>query len=187
MQQLVRGVIIGSVLCCLNSAVGYFTPARATTVTSNDIVTMSLPSSGNFLLDSVNIFLNLSTTDPLGPNEGFRARLFDGSDTLRSIRNPSSGQFVFDTSFGIPFNLSGTVFGSGGHVIIDNVVGSFELEGANVTYVALGGSTIALGVPVSFEVNAVPLPAALPLFATGLGALGLLGWRRKKKAAALAA
>ena len=26
-----------------------------------------------------------------------------------------------------------------------------------------------------------PLPAALPLFATGLGALGLLGWRRKQK------
>ena len=32
-----------------------------------------------------------------------------------------------------------------------------------------------------------PLPAALPLFAGGLGALGLLGWRRKKKAEALAA
>ena len=32
-----------------------------------------------------------------------------------------------------------------------------------------------------------PLPATLPLFATGLGALGLLGWRRKRKAAALAA
>jgi hypothetical protein len=32
--------------------------------------------------------------------------------------------------------------------------------------------------------SAVPLPAALPLFATGLGALGLLGWRRKKKATA---
>ena len=31
------------------------------------------------------------------------------------------------------------------------------------------------------------IPAALPLFATGLGALGLLGLRRKKKAAALAA
>jgi hypothetical protein len=29
-----------------------------------------------------------------------------------------------------------------------------------------------------------PLPAALPLFATGLGALGLLGWRRKRKAVA---
>jgi hypothetical protein len=29
---------------------------------------------------------------------------------------------------------------------------------------------------------ATPLPAALPLFATGLGSLGLLGWRRKRKA-----
>jgi hypothetical protein len=28
-----------------------------------------------------------------------------------------------------------------------------------------------------------PLPGALPLFATGLGVLGLLGWRRKKAAA----
>ena len=34
---------------------------------------------------------------------------------------------------------------------------------------------------------ATPLPAALPLFATGLGALGLLGWRRKRKAQAVGA
>ena len=31
---------------------------------------------------------------------------------------------------------------------------------------------------------ATPLPGALPLFATGLGALGLLGWRRKRAAVA---
>jgi len=31
---------------------------------------------------------------------------------------------------------------------------------------------------------ATPLPGALPLFATGLGVLGLLGWRRKRKVAA---
>ena len=30
-------------------------------------------------------------------------------------------------------------------------------------------------------IQATPLPAALPLFASGLGALGLLGWRRKRK------
>jgi hypothetical protein len=35
--------------------------------------------------------------------------------------------------------------------------------------------------------STTPLPAALPLFASGLGALGLLGWRRKRKNAALAA
>jgi hypothetical protein len=35
---------------------------------------------------------------------------------------------------------------------------------------------------VSFGPNsAVPLPAALPLFATGLGLLGAMGWRRKRK------
>jgi hypothetical protein len=32
-------------------------------------------------------------------------------------------------------------------------------------------------------VSGVPLPGALPLFASGLAGLGLLGWRRKKKAA----
>jgi hypothetical protein len=28
----------------------------------------------------------------------------------------------------------------------------------------------------------MPIAAALPLFATGIGGLGLLGWRRKRKA-----
>ena len=38
-------------------------------------------------------------------------------------------------------------------------------------------------VPPQFgEPIATPLPAALPLFATGLGVWGLLGWRRKRKA-----
>ncbi len=35
-------------------------------------------------------------------------------------------------------------------------------------------------------VAATPLPAALPLFASGLGALGLFGWRRKRKPQAAA-
>jgi hypothetical protein len=36
------------------------------------------------------------------------------------------------------------------------------------------------GVTATLE-TATPLPAALPLFATGLGGLGLLGWRMKRK------
>ena len=35
-----------------------------------------------------------------------------------------------------------------------------------------------------FGAIATPLPAALPLFASGLAALGLLAWRRKRKNAA---
>jgi len=37
------------------------------------------------------------------------------------------------------------------------------------------------------QITETPVPAALPLFATGLGALGLLGWRRKKKTTGVAA
>jgi hypothetical protein len=35
--------------------------------------------------------------------------------------------------------------------------------------------------------TSTPVPAALPLFATGFGLIGLLGWRRKWKGVAEAA
>ena len=51
-----------------------------------------------------------------------------------------------------------------------------------------GTCTVDLQTVITYTgVSATPLPAALPLFASGLGAMGLLGWRRKRKAAALAA
>jgi hypothetical protein len=56
-----------------------------------------------------------------------------------------------------------TLSGSEASAIIDNVT------------ISTGGGGNA---------GTTPLPAALPLFATGLGALGLLGWRRKRKNAA---
>jgi hypothetical protein len=37
------------------------------------------------------------------------------------------------------------------------------------------------------SISSTPIPAALPLFVTGLGGLGLLGWRRKRKNAAAVA
>jgi hypothetical protein len=55
-------------------------------------------------------------------------------------------------------------------------------------YAVAGGDTYGadrLGA-VDLAAAATPLPAALPLFASGLGALGVLGWRRKKKAKATA-
>ena len=44
-------------------------------------------------------------------------------------------------------------------------------------YSAIGAGSVS-------STPATPLPAALPLFASGLGALGLFGWRRKRKSAA---
>jgi hypothetical protein len=58
----------------------------------------------------------------------------------------------------------------------------------SVTIIASEGFSLVNHLAVSglAEVppSETPLPAALPLFATGLGALGLLGWRRKRKAQA---
>jgi hypothetical protein len=69
----------------------------------------------------------------------------------------------------------------------------------NATFASLGissggyqwswgpGADQSFTIVVSTPASATPIPAALPLFASGLGVLGLLGWRRKKKAQAAAA
>lgn len=49
----------------------------------------------------------------------------------------------------------------------------------------LSGYTLEFSAGIQNSAAATPLPAALPLFASGLGALGLLGWRRKRKVAAV--
>jgi hypothetical protein len=64
-------------------------------------------------------------------------------------------------------------------------------------FVPLAGTSALDPCPVSFAnagciavfapVNATPLPATLPLFAAGIAGIGLLGWRRKRKAHTLAA
>jgi len=66
--------------------------------------------------------------------------------------------------------------------------GSSEVSRVRITSgnVALAPGQLGPGVTVMDdfifgEPSNTPLPAALPLFATGLGVLGLLGWRRKRK------
>ena len=59
--------------------------------------------------------------------------------------------------------------------------------GCGAVYCLIGPGTVGAVDPfvalTSFTLTPTPLPAALPLFATGLGALGLFGWRRKQKGA----
>jgi len=48
---------------------------------------------------------------------------------------------------------------------------------------SIGGTVHGVGDEFSATLASTPLPAPLSLLASGLGALGLLGWRRKRKAA----
>jgi hypothetical protein len=64
-------------------------------------------------------------------------------------------------------------------LLLNSAIPQFNANRFGETINFLVEPTSATFVPVP----QVPLPAALPLFATGLGALGLLGWLRKRNAA----
>jgi opacity protein-like surface antigen len=56
-----------------------------------------------------------------------------------------------------------------------------HVQDATTLHSITGTVTLPFQLATEEVVSTVPLPGALPLFATGLGALGLLGWRRKRK------
>ncbi len=86
-----------------------------------------------------------------------------------------------------PFNT--TVSGNFSNTLtftVDDFAGLFNVtvSGAPIWFVVAGvtsGGTSGI-MAADSVVNPTPLPAALPLFASGLGALGIAGWRRRKKA-----
>ena len=92
----------------------------------------------------------------------------DGDGHRRQVANLDTHGLAFDTTAGV-FVIYSTV--------VPNASPS-EATGNFYSQVPAGGG---FGVGV-FNLVPAPLPAALPLFATGLSALGLLGWRRKRTA-----
>jgi hypothetical protein len=80
------------------------------------------------------------------------------------------------------FTLDGD---TGARILLDNVVGlalanaSFQTGNLTGWLVTASGAGFA-GVA---DLTPIPVPAALPLFATGLGGMALLGWWRRRRAA----
>jgi len=88
--------------------------------------------------------------------------------------------------------LSNAFLGASG----TNYPGSFANRGLEGTdSYSASGNVLSVDLRVTqpgdwirvITVSAVPVPAALPLFGTGLAFLGYAGWRRKKRRAAIAA
>ena len=80
----------------------------------------------------------------------------------------------------IPFDNNGPLFEFG-----NGIVGNIYSVGSTFYFSVTDPSSLYnpgdLG---TVAVSETPLPATLPLFASGLGALGLLGWHRRRRAAA---
>jgi len=101
------------------------------------------------------------------------------------LKDGSTAPFdVLLLSFSTP---AGTLVGfDGGAVLGGQVVFSCTADLGGGGFSCPGNNFTTLVVSDNAALTATPLPATLPLFATGLGALGLLGWRRKRKAQAVA-
>jgi hypothetical protein len=93
----------------------------------------------------------------------------------------NNGKFFFLNGGALPSDADiAIVFGGTFSSSISGAI-AHALFTSNEDYADFNNITTTSG-----SVSTTPLPAALPLFATGLGALGLLGWRRKRKAQAAA-
>jgi hypothetical protein len=181
-------------------AVVSIAPARATTVT--DAITFSITGaygidgttghgytdasmSGSFditfdptvlitpaqSISGVISNLTVSVTDPYfsPPTLTFNPILyyaFDGAGTLTLSSDPSLSKALVDVPF-ITVGINGWAYGTGSAVW-------YSQDSFGDTLTGSGSATIT---------SETPLPGALPLFASGLGALGMLAKRKKRKAA----
>jgi hypothetical protein len=142
---------------------------------------------------------------------GYNLNITDAGGQSFTLVSGSSNVFLANngaltaTATGLFFNFSATVstqFGFQPAVFAEQDSVCFSTNTTDQCVQHLGGVDINGPIPpneldqfpltgsqeiASASVSATPLPAALPLFATGLGGLGLFGWRRKRKAAAIAA
>jgi hypothetical protein len=105
------------------------------------------------------------------PDANNTVEVFDGANLLATYTGTSLNITQFHDTPGTGFfNVS-----AGSGEAITSLVLSTDTNNFEVDNFA------------AIEPTATPLPAALPLFASGIGGLGLLGWRRKRKARAVAA
>jgi hypothetical protein len=135
--------------------------------------------------------VNYATIGYVNTTSGVATNL-GGSGILTGF-NPGSGDFAITKTLPVAANFDIFV-----HMYVVASVQGNAIQSSSAfldpmffidpNFAGAGNYSIETSFGIGNGPVVTPLPAALPLFATGLGALGLLGWRRKRKnAAAIAA
>jgi hypothetical protein len=129
--------------------------------------------SGTILTSRIeSIFGPYDVTGPLAPGSAYASLPVPGDNLLFYPAAP-----LVDSS-GISFSVEQPGFGGQQFMDVFFTGGQYFLLLSNST---ANGITFS----VSPEISSTPLPAALPLFASGAVVIGYLGLRRKRKANAL--
>jgi|SRR5215471_1337860 len=167
------------------------TPSFSTTVNSSQSISINYdftallapPYIGIGVVVGANFLTNATSGTCAGLNVCFQADFFDSTNAhiVTAFAAHAVGVGSETPGLNVP-----TFTDPIGHLVLSSVGGSvLDVITLNVVLEEPGHALIGPTVE-TFDVvptNGTPLPAALPLFAAGLGAVGLLSWRRKPKAA----
>jgi hypothetical protein len=172
-------VVLAAIFCALFVSSG---TANASTIFD---ITGSSNYSGTITIDTVGGSITAADVVVTGDTPDFTNILqvsLGSVDATVGITNvtpappPTTGPIL---TLSIPD--SGTLVGYAGGSIDVSVVGGCFLTSP---FLCRGLINDLGSGNLTSEAAATPLPATLPLFATGLGVMGLFGWRKKRKKAA---
>ena len=198
-SQLVSGPtpassVTGAALAVANSVAAFAAALTPTQTFTSITSTTTFTGSGGLNVINVGSIQNAPITISGGANDFFVINVSGSYNTNRpmTLTGGVTADHIlwnFTGTSGAVFQTSGgdqTLYGTflatdGGQFQFSNLGLDGELINTDGDIQLVSGSQIGTQAGFVTPLSSTPLPAALPLFATGLGAMGLFGWRRKRK------